>query len=62
MAIGNQPPSGILMMLAEKKAMSTTSKEPTTRATSIRFQRHRRTMTKATRMVSMSMVVVTAMP
>ena len=50
------------MMLAEKKAMSTASKEPATRTTSIRFQRHSRTMTKATRMVSMSMVVVTAMP
>ncbi len=62
MASGNQPPSGILMMLAAKKAMSTASSAPTAAKASSLFQRQIRTMTKATRMVSISMVPVTAMP
>jgi hypothetical protein len=61
-ASGNQPPSRILITLAEKKAKSTTTKN--TRKSAARGQLHfhsARTTTKA-RMVSIIIVRVTAMP
>jgi hypothetical protein len=61
-ASGNQPPSRILITLAEKKAKSTTTKN--TRNSAARGQLHfhsARTTTKA-RIVSIIIVSVTAMP
>ncbi len=59
---GNQPPSGILIALAARNALSMTRKVAPTPITTHLFQCHIMRATISARMVSISMVPVTAMP
>lgn len=59
---GNQPPCATLMMLAAKNAKSSSSNVPITTATTTGCHRHSNAATNDTRMVSIIIVPVTAMP